>query len=814
MWGPAWYAPTWGVVYFLYNYQDPVDGRFVYRAALRVFIDKSGGRVGKGAVTNFEKIVLANPEPPTTGVDFRGKQKVTLPKNVAELDEVWKRWILELRDVQSGKRKVSRPYLQWATHAITREAFADAGEHFEKGLAATPYDVDLLTSFAEHLVAVNRNKDRAARLLLQAIQVIEAGDMVDRKRIDALEQRLVKWDPAHRTLRRVRAELAAAAHAIVKRYADRKQDLMVMDLGARFANELGIAGMLARFDAAARRSRKSLALWRLAYNERDLSGWAGASKIFVPEGPTLLARFGAYRQGLFDYQSLTLDEITSGDFSLEAEVLTRRGQNAFCGLVFGSKSASAYHALVFFPGVGMTARDGEGSPRGFLDLTSFFSPGVYKIWRHNPVDTSRRGWHKLRLDVTGTLVDVWFDGELVVTHEFPHLDVVRGGFGLFTGRGEARFRNVRYLARKARDPSALIEREVRMEPFKVAGKAVAGSWLKQAPPWLQAEEWVQRERKSWDEKGPVPTLFVMWSVKQNSIMPIHGWLADLQRRYSDIGLEIVSLSGPDKVSLVREHLKQNPFPGAVAVDSIGRGGGYGNTLELYEVGKRFNLPRLLLIDIDQKVVWEGEPGFEQGKSWRFGTPSYLDTPLKDLVAKRKLRELFAWRKGWWAAKRDVAATVLLVQSRELSGKAVPAVAKARLALRAVEGALNTLEETAAKLAGDRREPALPVLLAWAELTGTTVGGKTKKALRTHLKGRRIKNWNRVLKLARKARDEASIRKLIDQIGPTPDPFPRSLADGLKQALDAGDLAGALRLIEGAPDTPALWLARDHLGFYR
>ncbi|MCZ6787965.1 MAG: hypothetical protein O7E54_12465, partial [Planctomycetota bacterium] len=497
-----------------------------------------------------------------------------------------------------------------------------------------------------------------------------------------------------------------------------------------------------------------------------------------------------------------------------AEVLTRRGENAFCGLVFGSKSSSAYHALVFFPGVGMTAREGEGSPKGFLDLVSFFSPGVYKIWRHNPVDTSRKGWHKLRLDITGTLVDVWYDGELVVTHEFPHLDVVRGGFGLFTGRGEARFKNVRYLARKARDPSAWIEREVRMEPFKVAGKAVAGSWLKQVPPWLQPEEWVQGTRKSWDEKGPVPTLFVIWSVKQNGIMPIHQWLADLQRRYADTGLEIVSLSQPDKVSMVRGYLERNPFPGVVAVDSIKAGGGYGNTLEMYEVGKRFNLPRVLLIDIDHKVVWEGGPGFEHGKAWRSGTASYLDTPLKDLVTRRKLRELFAWRKAW-AAKRDVAATVrLLVQSRELPGKAVPAVADARFALRAVEGALTSLQETARAFAKDGCEPALPVLLAWAELAGTTVSRKTKKELQTYLKGRRIRNWCRVLKLAGKARDEASIRKLIDQIGPTRDAFPRSLADGLKKSLDASDVDGALRLIKGAPDTPTLWLARDYVGFYR
>ena len=68
-WGPPWYAPTWGVVYFLYNYQDPIDGRYVYRAAFREFIDKSGGRMGEGAVENFEEVVLQNPTPEIEGVE-------------------------------------------------------------------------------------------------------------------------------------------------------------------------------------------------------------------------------------------------------------------------------------------------------------------------------------------------------------------------------------------------------------------------------------------------------------------------------------------------------------------------------------------------------------------------------------------------------------------------------------------------------------------------------------------------------------------------------------------------------------------------
>ena len=393
-------------------------------------------------------------------------------------------------------------------------------------------------------------------------------------------------------MKAIRKQLAAAAHTIVKEYADAKQDMMVMEVSRRFVSELRIPGMEAHFAAAARRSKKTLALWRLVYNESDLSGWAsGGRDAFIPAGPILRAQFGTYMRGRFDYKVLTLDQVTSGDFSMEAEVQAFRYQNTFCGLVFGRKGTSAFHTLVFFPGAGMTAGKDEGSTKGFVDLVSFFAPGVYKIWRHNPVQTAKRDWHKLRLDITGKMVDVWFDGELVVTQEFSNLDVLRGSFGLITGRGDARFRNVRYLARALNDPTALVERELRMEPFKVAGKAVAGSWLNQVPPWLEPAEWLQNERTSWDEKGPVPTLFVIWSVRQNRIVSIHEWLHYLQRRYADTGLEIVSIAGADKPRKVKMYLRGNPFPGAVAVDSISaRKGGYGTTLDMFEVGKRFNLP--------------------------------------------------------------------------------------------------------------------------------------------------------------------------------------------------------------------------------
>src|SRR6185295_11458483 len=139
----------------------------------------------------------------------------------------------------------------------------------------------------------------------------------------------------------------------------------------------------------------------------------------------------------------------------------------------------------------------------------------------------------LRVDVSGTIVDVWFDRRLVATQEFASLDVLRGSFGLFMGLGEAQYRNVRYLAREARDPAASIERKILMESLEKA-KATAprndGSWLGRVPPFPEAVDWIGAPRKGWDEKGPVPTLLVLWSIKQNEIIPIHEWLAAVKAK--------------------------------------------------------------------------------------------------------------------------------------------------------------------------------------------------------------------------------------------------------------------------------------------
>ncbi|MEO2236981.1 MAG: hypothetical protein ABGW95_01880, partial [Candidatus Poseidoniia archaeon] len=185
----------------------------------------------------------------------------------------------------------------------------------------------------------------------------------------------------------------------------------------------------------------------------------------------------------------------------------------FCGFVFGQKESSDFHGMVLFPGKSEVAAGTVDT--GFLQLMSTVG-GQPQIWRNLPVkmDTeegrSSTGlWHKLRIDVSGSFVDMWFDGRLMATHEFPSREVVQGSFGLLMGPGKARFRNVRYLSSDRRDPASRIERDVRLEKIRGDGSGpVDGSYLGLVPPWPNVERWVQGKRSSWSERGPVPQLLV------------------------------------------------------------------------------------------------------------------------------------------------------------------------------------------------------------------------------------------------------------------------------------------------------------------
>jgi tetratricopeptide (TPR) repeat protein len=815
-WGPPWYEPTWGVVYFLYNFQDPADGRFLYRKGFGDYVDASGGKSGDAAIQTFEELVLANPEPPTTGT----KASSGLPRTVDELNEVWKRYVLGLRDRQQGVVKETPPYLAWARNAVKRKALDDASEFFEKALLLSPTDLDVLTEFAAHL-SERKNDDRAAKLLATALAVLESSEPVDPKRLAEIEGRMRKVDPSYQRLDDVRTALVRDVTTLIERYLAEGLNLQAMEVAYHLGAELAEPALFALYEQAVRAEGRSIAQWRLAYNEEDLRGWsAGQETIYKPAGETLDSKFAQYSSGVNDYSILTLDEITSGDFSLECEVDAQHGKVNFAGLVFGRKSATDCHALILYP----PALD----KNGFVNLVTFYGSGSADTWRRNPVqhpdavagnkDRSRAAiFYELRIDVIGRLVDVWVDGQYQATQEFPSLDILRGTFGLITGRGEARFRNVRFLARHPRDPSAAIERKLTLEEKKGGGEALNGSWLGLAPPFPTVQRWLAEPRESWDEARGTPQLLAMWSVEQNDQLPIDAYLRDLAERNKDTGLRFVNLLAFWNEGVAEAYLRDHPFPGSVGLDTPTQAEkNFGVTFERYDV-MRFQLPRFLLLDVDGRVAWEGDPGFSKSQPWE-GGESLLDVPLRELVAKRRLTELHEWRKGWPAAREALARGELEKAARAL--KAVREfdpvtleVAEAAAFLAAVEGAAGGLEALAGKLAAEGREPALEVLLDWAEALDLSV--KKSKAVAAALKGPNLAAWKRAPGLAKPAlakagKDAAAVEALLAKVAALPGAFPAELAEEARAS--AGDAAALKATLDAAASLPARWLAREHFGW--
>jgi hypothetical protein len=54
----------------------------------------------------------------------------------------------------------------------------------------------------------------------------------------------------------------------------------------------------------------------------------------------------------------------------------------------------------------------------------------------------------------------------------------------------------------------------------------------------------------------------------------------------------------------------------------------------------WGLPRILVMDVDGEVIWEGDPGLVPGRGWKPGDgETYLDGPIKEIIEKRRLKEI-------------------------------------------------------------------------------------------------------------------------------------------------------------------------------
>jgi hypothetical protein len=248
--------------------------------------------------------------------------------------------------------------------------------------------------------------------------------------------------------------------------------------------------------------------------------------------------------------------------------------------------------------------------------------------------------------------------------------------------------------------------------------------------------------------------------------------------------------------------------------------------EAYCVGSRFDLPRLILLDVDGKVVWEGGAGFRPNMPWQPGLPSYLDTPLQSLLERRKLREIAGWKKAWFprgaraAAEGDFeTAWPLLQQTADLPSEPFPDVARVADGARKIQDALaspDAFAQFAAPIAEAGRQPALAALLEWGKAMKRVVKPTTKTSALLHDDVVSAWNgaWRKAASTAKSApagKETETLRALAIELGALAGFFPKALAADLSAALDKNDLDAAKRVCAEAERRPARWLFAEAFG---
>jgi tetratricopeptide (TPR) repeat protein len=823
-WGPAWYAPTWGLVFFCYNFQDPSDGRFVYRDSFLTFIDKSGGKTGRTAVKTFEEVVLANPKPAYKDVDGEKIEPAPgfeLVDNVADLDAIWKEWTLQLWAVRSGKAETARPLGRWARLAAANGDVIIAKEHFEKAVADSPDDAQLAIDFATLLHTEFKETDRASKVVSECLRMLDGQEVPDEAMIGAAERLLATLDPKRRSLTRTREELAQASREIIESYSEAGRPAMIQDLSWRFASDFGLNDLFDDYADAVVARGEDLTLWDLAYNEENLDGWTASSPIFVPASSKLDIKNGAFDAADFDFKYLTYDRVTGGDISLTADVQALAGQSAYIGFIFGVKSSDAFHAALYYP-----PREGaEGTANSaFLDVMSSFGGGVTKPWRHVPIavkeakpgQSTAGEWHKMRLDVTGKVVDVWWDGVLTASHEFVARDMLLGSFGLIAGTGNANYRNVRFKSLDPNSPAGRIERRIRLEQSGLdAGAPVDGSFQGLVPPFPSVKRWAQGSRKNFAEVGDKPQLLLLWSIAQNNLVPTDGWLTSFAKKWQSVGLEVISVVAAEDDESVDAYLKEHPLPGAVGVDyRPPTVSGVGETFEAYSI-LRFNLPRVILIGVDGKVAWEGDPGFSSNVKPAPPYDSYVDVPMDDLVGRGKLLEVADWRADWERSGAPAlkagdlgTALPLLLRARDLGDVPFADVGRAAAKLSALEAALAEPADVVDAIVQVEAGATIEVLREWSKLLDVALPKSEVKALSRASKSG-AKDWKAALKACAKAakskKDDAeTLGELVEKLETLDGALAVALLDDVK--------ALGLRAAKSAKSLPASYLASSIFGW--
>ena len=608
-WGPPWYAPTWGVVYFLYNYRHE-DGRPVYRDALHEYYRSFKRGRPKDPVAHFEELVLLASElSPVQGIDG--------------LDEIWKAWILRLRDLETGKIDAGDELQRFANAALERGDDEMALGFLEEARELEPGNVELLWQLAGLLEELG-NKPLAAARYREFKRSLELLGASSDERYAQAARKIERLDPLIKRYRKMRETLSTQGLELARGYEARELPTMALEIARRMTASFSIPEALDYYIELATRTGLSLARWRVAYDERSLHGWSASDSVFQAYGKTVRASVPSEGDRMVT-RELTCDVTFDADFSLSAEMQipeihggeTVGYEGELVGLCFGRKGDNQFHAVLLHP-------------KGYLDISTNRG-GEWTVHDHRslPVGGS---WHTLRIDVTGKNLDVYYDGLYVRSLEFSDPASVRGGFGLICGPGKARYRNIRLLERDLFDPATRIERELAMT--KVMGdpsRRTKGSFAGFVPPELGELEWQQGGPVTLGDLRGRPVMLVFWGPAAEASIPCAAYFEHVQRSSAERGLRVIVVCDPGTTTeALASFLAERPMADMdIAIDTMGA------TYEAFFVKAGFfGMPRVLLLNKDGTVAFEGDPGLEAGRGWQPGDgPTYVDSALEELLGR-------------------------------------------------------------------------------------------------------------------------------------------------------------------------------------
>ncbi|MBK7877089.1 MAG: TlpA family protein disulfide reductase [Planctomycetes bacterium] len=464
--------------------------------------------------------------------------------------------------------------------------------------------------------------------------------------------------------------------------------------------------------------------WRLLFDEVSLAGfYGGGEKDFEVKDGAILAHIdvdpdvaarpstgekpapAGPKDRSFAFRRLFVDERPSGDWSLSAEVQLR-ADCRMAGLCFGKKHDGDFHGLVILP-------------EGYVDLARFGTDGKPLVRTKAKLAGE---WHVLRLDVAGTRLVASLDGEEVVDYLFASRAELAGDFGLLAGTGNSAFREIKLLdfdpslprrtkiGRRAAaiDPAA--EKPERSPPGQ-------RSYANQLPPLLRVDRWIGAPPKDGDldRLRGWPVLVVFWTTYSEGAVPQLPGLKKLAEKHAALSIPILLVSDDEPAALER-WLADHPVPFPIGLNHVHK------AFDDYAVGA-VQLPHAKLLGVDGRVVWEGNPDWQE----QFG--SLIDEPFDELVRKEKLAALAAAAKAVEDA-RSAFANGDFARAGELAGP-VAQVESTHAAVAAARALVARLErEAEARLAmaeGFARDGRLVQSVRALELVGRAFPGSKAAA---------------------------------------------------------------------------------------